>query len=111
MRQIFKEVFPLEQFIDFLKLFCTFENNCYKITKITFKKYKFEKEIEPFLKKLKSYYFQSKQFYLTRELNYRNFITIIRQISKLHHLPFTSKIKYCKSSYEIIYFIYPTKFN
>lgn len=111
MRQIFKEVFPLEQFIDFLKLFCTFENKYYKITKITFKKYKFEKEIEPFLKKLKSYYFQSKQFYLTRELNYKNFVTIIRQISKLHHLPFTSKIKYCKSSYDIIYFIYPNKFN
>ena len=42
MRQIFKEVFPLEQFIDFLKLFCTFENNCYKLTKVTFKKYKFK---------------------------------------------------------------------
>lgn len=107
MRQIFKESFPLDEFIDFLKLYCTFEKNYYKITKVTFKKYKFEKKIQDFYQKLKPYYFKSKQFYLERELNYRNFITVIRQISKLHHLPFTSKIKYSKSSYDIIYFIYP----
>ncbi len=107
MRQIFKESVPLEKFVDFLKLFCTYEKNYYKITKVTFKKYKFENKITDFYKILKPHYFNSKQFYLERELNYRNFITVIRQIAKLHHLPFTSKIKYSKSSYDIVYFIYP----
>ena len=107
MRQIFKETFPLEELIQFLKLYCTFNKDCYILTKVTFKKYKFEDKITEFYKKLKPYYFQSKQFYLDRDINYRNFITVIRQISKLHHLPFTSKIKYSKSSYDIVYFIYP----
>ena len=107
MRQIFKNSVPLETFVDFLKLYCTYEKKYYKITKVTFKKYKFENKIENFYKILKPYYFKSKQFYLERELNYRNFITVIRQISKLHHLPFTSKIKYSKSSYDIVYFKYP----
>tara|TARA_B110000008_G_C16965472_1_gene561812 strand:- start:2890 stop:3225 length:336 start_codon:yes stop_codon:yes gene_type:complete len=111
MRQIFKNVFPLKEFVEFLKLFCLFEKKCYKITKTTFKKYRFENKVVPFFEKLKPYYFDSKIFYLTRDLNYRNFVTVIRQISKLHHLPFTSKIKYSKSSYNIIYFIYPEKWN
>ena len=111
MRQIFKETFPLQEFIKFLQLYCSYEKNYYKITKVTFKKYKFENKISEFYKKLKPYYFQSKQFYLDRDTNYRNFITVIRQISKLHHLPFTSKIKYSKSSYDIIYFIYPKIFT
>ena len=49
MRQIFKESFPLDEFIDFLKLYCTFEKNYYKITKVTFKKYKFEKKYKIFM--------------------------------------------------------------
>jgi len=111
MRQIFKEIFPLSDFIDFLKLYCLFEKKNYKISNITFKKYKFENKIADFYKKLKPYYFKSKHFYLDRDINYRNFITIIRQISKLHHLPFTSKIKYSKSSYDIVYHIYPEKWK
>ena len=39
-------------------------------------------------------------------MNYKNFVTIIRQICKYHHIPFTSNIKYSKSKYEIKYFIY-----
>jgi len=31
----------------------------------------------------------------------------LRQICKYNHLPFTSKIKYDKSNYEINYYIYP----
>ena len=37
---------------------------------------------------------------------YKNFVTIIRQICKYHHIPFTSSIKYNKSKYDIYYFIY-----
>ena len=44
--------------------------------------------------------------YITRKMNYKNFITIIRQICKYHHFAFASNIKYDKSSYEITYNIY-----
>ena len=55
---------------------------------------------------LKKYYFKSKHHYLERDSTYKNFVTIVRQICKYHHIPFTSDIKYSKSKYEIKYFIY-----
>ena len=58
------------------------------------------------MKKIKPYYFKSKQFYLERDKNYKNIITIIRQICKFNHMAYTSKIVYLKSTYEIKYFIY-----
>ena len=39
-------------------------------------------------------------------MSYKNIITIIRQICKYHHIPFTNRIKYEHSKYEIIYIIY-----
>ena len=109
MKQIFKKTVPKTLLVDFLKLYCIFEKNRYIITDITFRKYKFENEIIPFFKSLEEYYYKSKLFYLNREINYKNFITVIRQLCKINYLPFTSKIKYDNSSYNIIYFIYPKK--
>ena len=37
---------------------------------------------------------------------YKNFVTLIRQICKYHHIAFTSVMKYNKSKYEIIYSIF-----
>ena len=54
----------------------------------------------------KEYYFKSKHHYLEREKTYKNFVTIVRQICKYHAIPYTSKILYSKSTYEIKYFIY-----
>ena len=39
-------------------------------------------------------------------MNYKNFVTILRQICKFHHIPFTSTIKYDKSAYDISYSIF-----
>ena len=43
--------------------------------------------------------------YVEREMKYKNLITIIRQICRYHHIPFSSNIKYSKSKYEITYSI------
>ena len=75
-------------------------------TKISFKKASFEKAIKPYCATLKEYYYSSKHKYLDKTQNYRSFVTIIRQICKYHHMSFTSKIKYDKSNYEIVYYIY-----
>ena len=56
--------------------------------------------------KIKNHYFPSKQNYVTRKMTYKNFITILRQICKYHHIPFTSTIKYDKSTYDISYSIF-----
>jgi len=106
MTQIFKQQVPKQILFDFLKEYSNFNNNKYTINNVVFKKYKFEKKIIPFFKSLEKYYHKSKLKYLTRTINYKNFITVIRQICKNNHIPFTSKIKYINSTYDINYFIY-----
>lgn len=54
---------------------------------------------------VKPYYYQSKQFYITRKQSYITFTTVLRQLCKASYLPFTSKIKYSNNTYYIIYHI------
>ena len=106
MKQIFKEQVPKHLLFDFLQLYCLPIKNKYTINNSIFKKYKFENKIIPFFKSLEKFYYKSKLKYLQRENNYKNFITVIRQLCKSNLIPFTSKIKYINSTYDIHYFIY-----
>ena len=106
MSQIFKKDYPKTLFFNFLSLFCELNNNQYIFSKEAFKRIKLEKKEDEFCEELKNYYFSSKYHYLERDKTYKNFVTIIRQICKYYHIPFTSDIKYSKSKYEIKYFIY-----
>lgn len=107
MSQIFKTSFSNEIIYDFLKEFCDKTKNFYVFSKATFKKIKLQspKKLEEFYENIKPNYFKSKRFYLERDKTYKNFITILRQLTKYHHIPYTSKIIYLKSTYEIKYFI------
>ena len=106
MSQIFKSHLPKILFFNFLDKYCEKNKNQYIVSKDSFKRAKLDEGIEPFCIELKKYYYPSKYHYLERELKYKFFVTIIRQICKYHHIPFTSNIKYSKSKYEIKYFIY-----
>ena len=106
MSQIFQKSYPKNLFFQFLSEFCELNNNQYIFSKDTLKRIKLHEKENVFCEQLKDYYFPSKHHYLEREKNYKNFVTIIRQICKYHHIPFTSDIKYSKSKYEIKYFIY-----
>ena len=106
MSQIFKKIYPKKNFFIFLHTYCEINKLQYQFSKEAFKRAKIDNAIQPFCENLKKYYFPSKYFYLERNNTYKNFITIIRQICKFHHIPFTSNIKYSKSKYEIKYFIY-----
>lgn len=104
--QIFRDDIPKKILFDFLKENASEKSNYYFFTKTHFKAAQFNENIVTFLETVKAYYFPSKQKYVTRKMNYKNFVTIIRQICKFHHIPFSSNIKYDKSSYEINYNIY-----
>ena len=106
MSQIFQKKYPKEDFFLFLDTFCEKKDKQLIFSKVAYKKIQLEKQLEPFLENLKNYYFPSKFHYLEREHKYKHFVTVIRQICKYHHIPFTSNIKYSKSKYEIKYFIY-----
>ncbi len=104
--QIFKIPYPKEELFLFLEKYSEKRKNYYYFTKISFKKADYEKAVKPYCISLKKYYYTSKHKYLDKSQTYRSFITIIRQICKYHHISFSSKIKYDKSNYEIVYYIY-----
>ena len=66
----------------------------------------YNKKLTPFISELKEYYHKSKQFYINRDITYKNTLTIIRQILNSLCIPYTSKIIYNKSKYNINYIIY-----
>ena len=90
---------------DFLNIYCIKEDNYYIINKYTFKQYEFNNNIIEFYNILKNYYYSNKTIYLEREINYKNFITVIRQICKKNNISYIKKIKYDKSNYNIVYYI------
>jgi len=52
------------------------------------------------------YYHESKQFYVTRDMDYNSFVNLVRQISKSNQLMYTSRIKYMESKYSIEYLVF-----
>ena len=66
----------------------------------------FNKSHIEFCDNLKEYYYLGKHFYLEREMTYKSFTNIIRQICKHNNIMFTSNMKYNKSNYNIDFLIY-----
>tara|TARA_Y100001970_G_scaffold90476_1_gene114055 strand:+ start:1577 stop:1924 length:348 start_codon:yes stop_codon:yes gene_type:complete len=103
---IFKEKVPNNMLYDFLNIYCTYENQYYIIDNIIFKQYIYDVDyVGNFFNELQKYYKDSKKFYLKRRKSYNNLLTIIRQICKYNNIPYSSKIKYDKNKYNIIYSI------
>jgi hypothetical protein len=104
--QIFKKLIPNNLLISLLDDIAIKSENCYVLNNNSFKKGIFNNSINKFIDDCKPYYFISKQKYLERKLSYNTFITIIRQICKHNKITYTSQIKYDRSTYDIIYYIY-----
>lgn len=79
--------------------------NEFVITKALFKRAEIHNLIKPFLETIKEHYYLSKQHYIDRQINYNNFITIIRQLCNVNDIKYVSTIVYSKSNYEIEYTI------
>ena len=75
--QILKNTIPRELLFDLLNNICIKSDKYYILNKISYKKGNHSELIIPFLENLKQYYYESKQFYLTRKQNYNTFITIL----------------------------------
>jgi hypothetical protein len=104
--QIFKNKIPNEELIHLLEEIAIKTDKCYIMNNIAYKKGIFNNAIPRFLEECKPYYHISKRIYLERKLNYNTFITILRQICNFNKITYTSQIKYDKSQYDIIYYIY-----
>ena len=101
--QIFKEMPKKELLFNLLDNVCEkndmhyiFDNNSYKLIH-------YHKLMDNFIKCLKYYYHDSKQFYLTRPMTFTNFNTILRHLCKCNNITFLNSLKYINGTYEIIY--------
>jgi hypothetical protein len=108
MANILKKSFNNNIIFDFLHNTSQYNNEqkYFIFNNESYKKAQMNNYIANFLLQLKDYYIKSKQIYLDRAMNYKRFLTIIRQICKSQNICIEIKIKYIKSTYEIIYFIY-----
>jgi hypothetical protein len=104
--QIFKQPIPKECLYELLEKICLKTNKYYVVDMNAFRKMQFNTLYEEFCAELLPYYHLGKQYYVTREMTYNSFTTIIRQICKYNALMFSSKIKYNHSKYNINYHIY-----
>jgi len=107
--QIFKSIVPSELLIKLLESIAIKTDKCYVINNDCYKKGMFTNAIEEFIKECIPYYHVSKRKYLERKLTYNSFITIVRQICNANKITYTSQIKYNKSNYNIMYYIYLNK--
>ncbi len=104
--QIFKDNVPNSILVDFLQKTAFKTNSCFIINNDSFKKAMYTEHINKFFEDIKQYYHVSKRKYLETKLTYNSFITVIRQICKFNKITYTSQIKYDKSNYDIVYYIY-----
>jgi hypothetical protein len=104
--QIFKQPIPKDFLYQLLEKICLKTSKYYVVDMNAFRKMLFNKLHEQFCSDILSYYHLGKQFYVSREMTYNSFTTIIRQICKYHAIMFTSQIKYNESKYNINYHIY-----
>tara|TARA_Y100000591_G_C21537067_1_gene547032 strand:+ start:330 stop:662 length:333 start_codon:yes stop_codon:yes gene_type:complete len=105
--QIFKDSIPNDIVFNLLNKINSFKTDkYYTVDVLSYKKGIYSNDIQNFMEIVKPYYHSSKQFYLERELTFPRFTTVLRQICKANNIMFSSKIKYDKSKYNIIYYIY-----
>ena len=104
-KQIFKYAVPLEPLFGLLDKICIKEDNTYIFNNNAYKKGMFDNNIPPFLEECKPYYHASKQKYVEKKMTYTAFTTVLRQICNFNHIKYTTKIRYEKSTYEIVYYI------
>ena len=103
--QLFKKIIPNNILTDLLDEICEKKEEYYILNRIAYKKAEYYNLIDNLTNTLKDYYHTSKQFYLTRKIDYNYFLTIIRQLCNSLNFEYKSKIEYHKSIYHITYFI------
>jgi hypothetical protein len=109
--QIFKSAIPNEIVFSLLNEICIKTEKCYILNIDSFKKGLFKDIFPKFIEDCKLFYHVSKRTYLEKNITYKSIITILRQICKFNNIVYTSQIKYDKSTYSIVYYIYKPIIN
>ena len=106
MSQIVRSSLPNNILIELLDKVCHKNNNYYIFNNESYKKGNLYNLFDLFIDNIRPYYYNSKQFYLDRNISFKMLTTIIRQICNSKGIVYTNHIKYHKSSHEVHYYIY-----
>jgi hypothetical protein len=106
MSNIFKTFPDKNKILNYIKKNSYNINNKNIIDLNTYKASLQNGKIDKFIKYIKPFYLKNKYIYLERKINYKNYLTIIRQLLNIFNIKYIKNIKYIHSSYEIIYIIY-----
>ena len=106
-KQIFRSAAPVEPLLGLLEEFCQRSpDRSFVFDMNAFRKFTYRPErVHEFLQVLEPHYQASKQFYLSRKLTYNSMTTLLRQLCRLHALPYSKRVVYDHSAYTIVYFI------
>jgi hypothetical protein len=104
--QTFKNPIPNTSLFELLDKICLKNEKHYIFNNESYKKGIYTEDIQKFIDFCVPFYHISKRKYLDRKLNYNSFNTVLRQICNYNGILYTSQIKYNKSTYDIIYYIY-----
>ena len=104
--QILKNHIPNDIFFELLEKICFKGQKYYVFNTDAYRKGVYTEDIHKFLQFCRPYYHISKRTYIDRKLTFNSFTTVLRHICKFNDICFTSEIKYDKSDYSIIYYIY-----
>lgn len=104
---IFVEPVPIQWIYDLLEPVCamTKEKDAFIFDLVAYKKIIYFNKHLLFLERVKPCYHVKHQHYVDREMSYKAFATILRQICKHNHVTFTSQQKFQHSDYTIEYYI------
>jgi len=104
--QIFKKQISNDTLFQLLNDICLKNEKFYTFNINAFKKGIYNETIQQFIEKCIPYYHISKRKYLEKQLTHKSFCTILRQICNHNNIKYTTQIKYDKSTYDIVYYIY-----
>lgn len=104
--QTFK--YPIEKllFFEMLEKICIKTETYYQFDMNAFKKGNYDSIFSDFKEAIRPNYYMAKRKYIDRECTYNNMATIIRQLCKVINVKYLQNIKYDRSIYTIIYYIY-----
>ena len=102
MSKVFKKTYPYDTFVKYLSDICIQEKDGYLFDISLYKKAVFLEKIQPFIDDLDEYYKESKKHYIHKKMNYKSFITILRQLCKRLEIRYDNSMKYLHNSYQTL---------
>lgn len=103
---VFRKHLEPQLFKEFLDPICIKTSTHYVINYETLKRARYTSHYDDFIALLRPYYYPSKQHYINGTIEYKRFLTIIRQICTYNNFVYTSTTVYDRAKASLEYRIY-----